>query len=119
MVGLVGGMKTAFITTSAPMAISYDASYTAVAGLTAAPLILSAFTGFSSSILARIFGKRPLYLAATLLLLVGCIWNITASKSYASCMGARLVQGLGWGVFDTLVMGSIQDTYFVSTLPHS
>ncbi|KAM3475616.1 hypothetical protein MY5147_003628 [Beauveria neobassiana] len=32
--------------------------------------------------------------------------------SYGSCMGARLLQGLGWGVFDTLVMTSIQDTYF-------
>ncbi|PHH74213.1 hypothetical protein CDD82_5043 [Ophiocordyceps australis] len=27
-------------------------------------------------------------------------------------MGARVFQGLGWGAFDTLVLGSIQDTYF-------
>lgn len=114
MVGLTGGMKTAFLTTSAPMAVHYNVSYTAISALTAAPLILSAFTGFASSILSRIIGKRPMYLAATLLTLIGSVWNITAENDYGSCMGARLVQGLGWGVFDTLVMGSIQDTYFVS-----
>ncbi|UNI13500.1 hypothetical protein JDV02_000241 [Purpureocillium takamizusanense] len=111
-VGLVGGMKTAFITTGGIMAIHYNVSFTSIAALTAVPMILSAFTGLICVVTAKVRGKRPLYLASMVLLFIGSVWNATAGDSYASCMGARVVQGLGWGAFDTLVMGSIQDTYY-------
>lgn len=116
MVGLVGGMKTTFLATNAVMADRYDVSYAAIAALTGAPLILSSASGLVGSVAARLWGRRPVYLAATLVTFIGCIWNTTAHSSYGSCMGARLLQGLGWGVFDVLVMASIQDTYFVSPL---
>ncbi|POR35578.1 Major facilitator superfamily domain, general substrate transporter [Tolypocladium paradoxum] len=111
-VGLVGGMKTAFVTTGGAMAIHYNVSYTAVAALTAVPIIMSTVTGFVSSVAAKFWGKRPMYLASAALLFIGSIWNTTAGDSYGFCMGARVFQGLGWGAFDTLVMGSIQDTYY-------
>ncbi|OAQ87827.1 cycloheximide resistance [Purpureocillium lilacinum] len=111
-VGLVGGMKTAFITTGGTMAVHYNVSFTSIAALTAVPMILSTFTGLISVVAAKFWGKRPMYLASMVLLFIGSIWNMTAGDSYGSCMGARVVQGLGWGAFDTLVMGSIQDTYY-------
>lgn len=114
MVGLCNGMKTALLPTNATIASHFKTSYTTVAFLTAAPLLLSVPSGLLSSILARLCGKRPLYLAGTMVALIGCIWNVTAFDDYASCLGARLFQGLGWGIFDTLVLSSIQDTYFVS-----
>lgn len=114
MVGLIGGMKTAFVTTGGAMAIHYNVSYTAVAALTAVPIMMSTVTGFASSVAAKFWGRRPMYLASAVLLFIGSIWNTTAGDSYGSCMGARVFQGLGWGAFDTLVMGSIQDTYYVS-----
>ncbi|KAJ6447072.1 cycloheximide resistance [Purpureocillium lavendulum] len=110
--GLVGGMKTAFITTSGSMATHYNVSFTAVAALTAVPMILSTFTGLVSVVAAKFWGKRPIYLSSMILLFIGSVWNMTDSDSYGSCMGARVIQGLAWGAFDTLVMGSIQDTYY-------
>jgi hypothetical protein len=55
-------------------------------------------------------------LASTLLLFIGTLWNMTAGDSFGSCLGARIIQGLGWGAFDTLVMESIHDTYYVSPI---
>jgi len=113
-VGLIGGMKTAFISTNSVMAINYNVSYTAVAALTAVPLMLSALTGLASLIAARIWGKRPVYLVSLASLFIGSMWAMRTADSFAQCMAARVFQGLGWGAFDTLVLGSIQDTYFVS-----
>lgn len=113
MVGLIGGMKTVFVSTAGALTLHYRASFTAIAALTAAPLMLSAMTSFLASIIAKFCGKRPVYLASALLLFIGTIWNMTAGDSYRSCLGARIFQGLGWGAFETLVMGSIQDTYYV------
>ncbi|KAM3445383.1 hypothetical protein NHJ13734_000510 [Beauveria thailandica] len=112
VVGLVGALKTVFLTTGALAANHYRTSYLAVAALTGIPLMLSAVSGAGASVVARIYGRRPVYLLATAALFVGSVWNATAVGSYGSCMGARVLQGLGWGVFDTLVMTSIQDTYF-------
>ncbi|KND92939.1 hypothetical protein TOPH_02445 [Tolypocladium ophioglossoides CBS 100239] len=96
---------------------SFSAHHTAVKhrrGLTAVPIMLSTVAGVVSSVSAKFWGKRPLYLASAVLLIISSIWNMMTGDSYGSCMGARVFQGLGWGAFDTLVMGSIQDTYFVS-----
>lgn len=113
MVALVGAMKTAFITTNAAVAESYNVSYTAAVGLTAAPLMISALSGTLSLIAARIWGKRPVYLTAAAVILVGVGLNTNVLGSFAQHMVARALQGLGWGAFDTLVLSSIQDTYFV------
>ncbi|PHH59380.1 hypothetical protein CDD81_3339 [Ophiocordyceps australis] len=110
--GLVGAMKTAFVSTSGSMAMHFATSYSAIAALSALPLFLSALTGLASCLAAKIWGKRPVYLVSALVLLIGCAWNATTRDSYGACMGARVLQGLGWGAFDTLVIASIQDTYF-------
>ncbi|KHN97034.1 Major facilitator superfamily domain, general substrate transporter [Metarhizium album ARSEF 1941] len=112
MVGLIGGMKTVFITTAGSLSIHYRVSHMAIGVLTAGPLLVSTLTSLVGSVAAKLYGKRPVYLGSTLFLFVGTIWNMTAGDDYGSCLGARLVQGIGWGAFETLVMGSIQDTYF-------
>ena len=116
VVGLIGGMKTAFVTTNGVMTTDFRVSYTAVAALTAVPLMLSSFTGFLCLIASKMVGKRPLYLGSFLFIFIGSIWNMTTHDSYLGCMGARVFQGLGWGAFDTMVIGSIQDTYFVRSV---
>ncbi|TWU72759.1 hypothetical protein ED733_002612 [Metarhizium rileyi] len=112
MVGLIGGMKTVFISTAGSLSTQYGVSNTAIGALTAGPLLISALTSLMSSITAKFYGKRPVYLVSTFFLFVGTIWNMTAGDDYGSCLGARIFQGLGWGAFETLVLGSIQDTYF-------
>lgn len=115
MVAMTGVMKTIIITVNTQLAESYQVSYTAIAALTGVPMILSAISGFVCLVASRICGKRPLYLASLLLVFVGVVWNTKVGSSYARCMAARVFQGLGWGAFDTLVLGSIQDIYFVSS----
>ncbi|TPX11759.1 uncharacterized protein E0L32_007496 [Thyridium curvatum] len=119
MVALVSVMKTAFITVNSQLAMGYMVSYTAVAALTGVPLMVSAFTGMLSLITSRIWGKRPVYLVSVLFIFVGAVWCTFTARSYAQCMAARVFQGLGWGAFDTLVLGSIHDTYFVSPATRS
>ncbi|KAH9908462.1 major facilitator superfamily transporter [Xylariomycetidae sp. FL2044] len=112
MVGLVGAMKTAFISVNSPVAVEEGVSYTAAVGLTAAPLMVSALTGLISTTVAKIWGKRPVYLVSAVLMFIGVLWNIFIGADLAPHMAARIFQGLGWGAFDSLVLGSIHDTYF-------
>ncbi len=114
MVAMIGVMKTAFISVNSLLAQEFIVSYTATAALTGVPLILSAFTGLLSLVGARVWGKRPFYLVSFFLIFIGAVWNTNVSGSFSQCMAARVFQGLGWGAFDTLVLGSIHDTYFVS-----
>lgn len=117
MVALVGVMKTAYISVNTKIAIEEDVSYTAAVALTGAPLMVSAVAGMASSIIARIWGKRPVYLVSMVMIFMGVVLNTHARGNLAENMAARIFQGLGWGAFDSLVLGSIQDTYFVSN-PH-
>ncbi|KFA48685.1 hypothetical protein S40293_08510 [Stachybotrys chartarum IBT 40293] len=112
LAGLIAGMKTAFMSTNAMMAAQFRVPYSSVVALTAVPLVLSAFSGLASLVVSKMFGKRPVYLVSFVFLFIGTIWNMTTGTSFGGSMGARVFQGLGWGAFDTLVLGSIQDTYF-------
>ena len=112
LVSLIGVMKTALVSVNSQLATGYTVSYTAATALTGAPLMVSALAGFVSLVASRIYGKRAVYLASALVLLVGTAWNTSVAHSFAQCMAARVVQGLGWGAFDVLVLGSIDDTYF-------
>ncbi|KAL2173439.1 uncharacterized protein P884DRAFT_295167 [Thermothelomyces heterothallicus CBS 202.75] len=111
-VAMTGVTKTMFMTVNAQIADIYKVSYTAAVALTGIPLILSALAGLACLVTSRICGKRPLYLVSLLCLFIGTVWSTSVTTSYAQCMAARVFQGLGWGAFDTLVLGSIQDTYF-------
>ncbi|KAI5919821.1 hypothetical protein F4810DRAFT_468714 [Camillea tinctor] len=112
MVALVGAMKTAYVTVDSFIAIEEGVSYTEAVALTGAPLIISAATGMASTIIGRIWGKRPVYLISTILIFIGVVWNTQVNGRVGENMAARIFQGMGWGAFDTLVLESIQDTYF-------
>lgn len=58
------------------------------------------------------YGKRPVYLATTLGMMVACFWA-AAAKSFASLVAARVVVGLCMGPFEALVPASIADVWFV------
>lgn len=106
-------MKSAFFTVNGVIAARDGVSYTAAAALTGVPIMVSALTGMASLILGRMYGNRPVYLVSAALILVGCLWNVFVADSFAQNMAARVFQGLGWGAFDSLVLNSIQDTFFV------
>lgn len=113
-VAMCNVMKTALVSVNSVLTTNLGVSYVAVAALTGVPLMMSAFTGLASSVAARVYGRRPVYLTSMVLLFIGLVWNAKVTNSYGQFMFARMVQGFGWGAFDTLVIGSIMDTYFVS-----
>ncbi|CAK7206615.1 hypothetical protein SEUCBS139899_009415 [Sporothrix eucalyptigena] len=113
VVALVSVMKTALLPVNSQIATGYAVSYTAAAALTGVPLILGACSGAVALVASRLWGKRPLYLTSTALLFIGTMWAITvAHHTFAQAMAARVFQGLGWGAFDVLVLGSVHDTFF-------
>lgn len=57
-----------------------------------------------------------MYLVSVALLFIGSMWGMRTLGSFREGMASRVFQGLGWGAFDTLVLASIYDTYFVG--PH-
>lgn len=111
-------MKTALITVNSILTEQLGASYVAVAALTGVPLMLSAVTGLASCTASKVWGRRPVYLVSAVLIFIGVVWNANISTSYGQYMAARIFQGLGWGAFDTMLVGSIMDTYFVSMALH-
>ncbi|KAM0810333.1 putative Major facilitator superfamily (MFS) profile domain-containing protein [Seiridium cardinale] len=112
MVALVGVMKTMFFTVNSDIALTNGVSYTATVALTAVPLMISALTGMMSVVVAKIHGKRPVYLTSTVMMFVGAMWGMYVMNSFSQNMASRVFQGIGWGAFDTLVLGSLQDTFF-------
>ncbi|KAI1749988.1 hypothetical protein F4782DRAFT_264256 [Xylaria castorea] len=112
MVAVVGAMKTALMSVHNVLVVEEGVDYTDAVALTAVPLIVSAVAGMISTILARVWGKRPVYLVSMVLMFIGSAWNIDTRGEFAQNMAARTFQGFGWGAFDTLVLGSILDTFF-------
>ncbi|KAH8593763.1 major facilitator superfamily domain-containing protein [Bisporella sp. PMI_857] len=106
-------LKTIFVPSNSIVAVQFNVSYTAATALTGVPFVVAAFTGLGSTALSEIIGKRMLLILSGFLMLAGAMWNMHLSKSYAWFMVSRCVQGLGWGMVDSLMHASIRDMYFV------
>lgn len=75
-------------------------------------LIASGCFGPVASALARKFGNRPLYVASSLISLIGCILGQTA-QGYSQFAAARVLEGLGISAYEALIISTIGDLYFV------
>ncbi|GJJ08529.1 hypothetical protein Clacol_002747 [Clathrus columnatus] len=64
------------------------------------------------SMLSVTWGKRPIYLASTLIMLIGCIVSGEA-KTYGVLLGGRILQGIGQAVLEFLVGSSLAEIYFL------
>jgi len=104
------------VPTNGVIATQFNVSYTAAAALTGVPFIIGAFAGLGSSILSGVIGKRMLYVLSGVLALAGGMWTMHIERNYGWIMTSRCVQGLGWGIVDSLVCASIRDLYFVSSI---
>ncbi|KAK4222862.1 major facilitator superfamily domain-containing protein [Podospora fimiseda] len=76
-------------------------------------LILSIGLGlFFTNPLAKIFGRRPIYLFAITLMLITSIWG-AITTSYTSFLWSRILAGIGMAPYETLIQCTIGDLYFV------
>ena len=85
-----------------------------IENLSSYPLLASGVTCGIASILARVIGKRPIYLASTSILLITYVWSALIDKNYGSFFAARLISGVGLGSYEALVLSSVGDMYFAN-----
>lgn len=64
--------------------------------------------------LSQVIGKRIIFIVSGLLMLVGVLWNMHAVMTYSWFMVSRVLQAVGWGASEGLVLISIRDIFFVS-----
>jgi len=61
---------------------------------------------------AKVWGKRPIYIIAVLIMFATSIWGALA-KDYNSFLASRIVSGFGMAPYEVLVQCTIGDLYFV------
>lgn len=67
---------------------------------------------FFVSPIAKIYGRRPMFVFSSLVLVATSIWGALAAN-YPSLLGARIVGAVGMAPYETLVQCVIGDIYFV------
>lgn len=110
---VAGILKTLFVTTNSVIATQYNVSYTAAAALTGVPFMIAALSSLGSTILSQVAGKRAIHIGASLLMLLGVVWNMRIMSSYTQFMFSRIFQAVGWGAFEGIAIISVRDIFSV------
>jgi MFS family permease len=109
VVGAYGPMLSpGFVPISAQLNISVNTLSQSTAWL----ILTLGATLFIANPFAKVYGKRPVYVLASVLLLVASIWGATTTE-YNSFLASRIVGGLGMAPYEVLVQATIGDLYFV------
>ncbi|KAF2209911.1 hypothetical protein CERZMDRAFT_60980 [Cercospora zeae-maydis SCOH1-5] len=95
------------------LTLHFGKSFTKIALLTGWHLLGVGIAGFASVPSARIWGKRHLYIIATVLIIISSIWGGASGKNYNSLAAARFFQGVALAPFEALVNVSVGELYFV------
>jgi MFS family permease len=95
-----------------PISQSLGVSFTKVTLLAGYVMLSAGAFGIFVSGFARKFGKRPLYIFCSLMAVTGCIIGECA-QTYQTLVAARVVQGFGVGAYESLIVASIGDLFFV------
>ncbi|ORY18116.1 major facilitator superfamily domain-containing protein [Clohesyomyces aquaticus] len=95
-----------------PIAKELNISISTLAHSTAWLILTIGLSVFITNPLAKIVGKRPVYVLAIIFLTIVNIWG-AAAKSYSSFLGSRIVGGFAMAPYEILVQATIGDLYFV------
>jgi len=63
--------------------------------------------------LAQKYGKRPQFLFATLIGVIGTAVCLAANSSYNTLLAGRIIQGFGVTAFESLSLATIGDMYYI------
>ncbi|KAH9204674.1 major facilitator superfamily domain-containing protein [Leptodontidium sp. 2 PMI_412] len=108
----VGGIGPILAPLYVPLMMEFNVSFTEISLLTGYQLATVGASAIFVSALSYKYGKRPVFLVSMALLFAGVIWAALA-KSYDSMLGARIIQGLGTTMFESITFAIIGDMYFV------
>ncbi|KAF2791604.1 MFS general substrate transporter [Melanomma pulvis-pyrius CBS 109.77] len=95
-----------------PIAKELNISINTLAQSTAWLILTIGLSVFITNPLAKIIGKRPVYLLSIIFLTIVNIWG-AAANTYTSFLGSRIVGGFAMAPYEILVQATIGDMYFV------
>lgn len=75
-------------------------------------LLIAGASGPFVCALCRKYGKRPVYLASTLLTIIGTAVG-ESKASYEYLLAARIIQGIATATFESLLYASVGDLFYV------
>ncbi|KAH8881315.1 serine/threonine kinase 16 [Thozetella sp. PMI_491] len=109
VIGAYGPMLSpGFVQVSADLEIDVN-----TLGQATAWLILTIGLGlFITNPMAKIIGRRPVYILAILIMFATSVWSACVS-TYSSFLASRIVAGIGMAPYEILVQCTIADMYFV------
>lgn len=112
--GIQGGILQ---TVNGVLQLEFQTSITKIENLSSYSPLASAVSCIFASVLARMIGKRPVYLISTTFFLISVIWCALIGKDYGSFFAARFIAGLGLGAYEAVVLSTVGDLYFVRRAP--
>jgi MFS family permease len=95
-----------------PLIMEFHVGFTDISLLTGYQLCAVGAVGIIVSACARKYGKRTTALWSMSCAFAGSIWGGRA-QSYGSMVGARVLQGLGIAMFESVTFAVIGDLYYV------
>ncbi|KAL4889544.1 major facilitator superfamily domain-containing protein [Aspergillus ambiguus] len=107
--GAIGPLLSA---SAAVLTKEFDTTFTNISLLTGYNTCAVGAFGIILSALTRKYGKRPGYIFSMVCALVGTVWG-GAAQSYHSLLGARIVQGFGVSMFESILFDVVGDLYYV------
>ncbi|KAK3934361.1 major facilitator superfamily domain-containing protein [Diplogelasinospora grovesii] len=120
LVLFIVGLSAAVVGAYGPMlspgfveiAANLDITVEVLAQSTAWLILMIGLGLFLTNPLAKIIGRRPVYILAIVIMFATSIWG-AAVKEYNSFLGSRIVAGVGMAPYEVLVQCTIGDLYFV------
>ncbi|EXJ80945.1 hypothetical protein A1O3_07233 [Capronia epimyces CBS 606.96] len=108
----IGGIGPILSSVALILIQDFGISFTQVSLLTGYSLCATGAAGIFISALARKYGKRPCLLFSATCAFAGTLWG-GAANSYGSLLGARVIQGLGVAMFESVMFSVVGDLYYV------
>lgn len=102
-----------FAAISLKLLFQFEMSYQDAALLTGYHLCGVGVAGILFVPSARVWGKRHLFLLGTVFIIASGIWGGASTKSHASLVWARIIQGVGLAPFEALLNAAVGDLFFV------
>lgn len=101
-------LSPGFVQVSSELGISVET----LSQLTAWLILTIGLSLFVTNPLAKIVGRRPVYVLAICIMFASSVWG-AAVTSYGSFLASRVVGGIGMAPYEVLVQCTIGDLYFV------
>ncbi|KUI67138.1 hypothetical protein VM1G_02578 [Cytospora mali] len=109
VVGAYGPMLSpGFVSVSADLNITIEVLSQATAWL----VLTVGLSLFITNPLAKMMGRRPVYILAICIMFATSVWGAVASD-YESFLASRIIAGIGMAPYELLVQCTIGDMYFV------